>query len=142
MLFLRTFSGLALESDGKPGTGAAGQRARLAILAFIATAGETGVTRERITALFWPESDTERAHGSLKQALYSLRRDAREQELTLGTTTLKLNPAVIHSDVGDFQSAVTKRKWDDAVAQYSGVFLDGIHLPGNAEFERWLDRER
>ena len=142
MLYLQTFGGVALDRDGRPGAGAAGQRVRLALLAFIATAGEKGVSRDRITALFWPDSDSERAHGSLKQAFFSLRRDAGEHELTLGTVMLRLNPEAIRSDVGDFQSAIAAKDWEAAVSHYTGVFLEGIHLPGNAEFERWLDRER
>jgi DNA-binding SARP family transcriptional activator/TolB-like protein/Flp pilus assembly protein TadD len=142
MLYLRTLGGLSLEVEGKAASGAAGQRAPLAILAFIATAGETGASRDRIAALFWPESDAERAHGSLKQALYSLRRDAKSQELFLGTTSLRLNPEVIRCDASDFQSALAAKKLDSAVALYAGEFLDGVHLTGNDEFERWVDRER
>ncbi|MGK2961787.1 MAG: hypothetical protein ACSLFK_06510 [Gemmatimonadaceae bacterium] len=74
MLVLRTLGGLALEKDEKPATGAAVQRAPLAILAFIAAAGDMGASRDRIAGVFGPESDTEHARGSLKQALYSLRR--------------------------------------------------------------------
>src|SRR6185295_2682384 len=99
MLYLRTLGGLSLENGGRPIVGAPGQRSRIAILAVLSTAGDRSISRDRLLALLWPESDSERARGSLKQALYALRRDAGEQELTLGTTDLRLNPAVIRSDV-------------------------------------------
>src|ERR1044071_10073860 len=75
MLLLRTFGGLSLENGGRPIIGAAGQRRRLAVLAVLAAAGDTPVSRDRLCALFWPDSDAERARGALKQALYALRRD-------------------------------------------------------------------
>jgi DNA-binding SARP family transcriptional activator/Tfp pilus assembly protein PilF/TolB-like protein len=141
MLYLRTLGGLSLENEGKPCTGAAGQRAPLAMLAFIAI-HENGATRDRIAATFWPESDSERAHGSLKQALYSLRRDAGSQDLLIGTSSLKLNSQVITCDAVEFNRAMASKELDRAIDIYSGDFLDGIHLTGNGEFERWVDGER
>lgn len=142
MLFLRTFGGLSLENGGRPITGAAAQRGRLAILAVLATAGGTGVSRDRLFALFWPDSDIERARGALKQALYAVRRDVAEQELTLGTSELRLNPNVITSDVAAFEGALAAGDLDGAVSRYVGPFLDGIYLKDAPEFERWVDGQR
>jgi DNA-binding SARP family transcriptional activator/Tfp pilus assembly protein PilF/TolB-like protein len=142
MWTLRTLGGLALERDGKPGSGAASQRVPLSILAFIAAAGDAGASRDRLTAIFWPESDTERARGSLKQALYGLKRSAGGQELTLGNAVVKLNGALVDCDVVRFVAAVAAQDWQSAERAYGGVFLDGVHVAGNVEFERWLDRER
>ena len=142
MLFLRTFGGLSLENGGRPITGAAAQRGRLAILAVLATANGTGVSRDRLFALFWPDSDIERARGALKQALYAVRRDVAEQELTLGTSELRLNPNVITSDVAAFEGALAAGDLDGAVSRYAGPFLDGIYLKDAPEFERWVDGQR
>lgn len=141
MLYFRTLGGLSLDNEGNPCSGAAGQRAPLAMLAFIAI-HENGVTRDRIAAMFWPESDADRAHGSLKQALYSLRRDAGTQDLLTGTTSLKLNPQIVTCDAVEFTRAVSLSEYEKAVEAYAGDFLDGLHLPANDEFERWLERER
>jgi len=142
MLYLRAFGGLALENGGRPIVGAAGQRSRLAILAVLATAGDRPVSRDRLVAVFWPDQGEESAHGALRQALYALRRDTGERELTLGTSELRLNPAVIGSDVLDFDVALRSREFDRALERYTGPLLDGIHLRDVPEFERWADDER
>ena len=142
MLFLRTFGGLSLENGGRPIVGAGTQRARLALLAVLATAGDNGISRDRLLALFWPESDADRARGALKQALYAMRRDVAERELTVGTTELRLNPLVISSDVGEFDRAIAAGDLETAVALHRGLFLDGIYLKDSPEFERWAERER
>ncbi|HVF39997.1 MAG TPA: BTAD domain-containing putative transcriptional regulator [Gemmatimonadaceae bacterium] len=142
MLFLRTFGGLSLENGGRPIVGAAGQRRRLAILAVLAVAGDRGVSRDSLYTLFWPESDIERARGALKQALYALRRDTDESALTLGTADIRLNAAVITSDVTKFDEAVRASDLATAVGLYAGPFLLGIHLREQEEFERWADGQR
>ena len=142
MLYLRTFGGLSLENGGRPIVGAAGQRGRLAILAVLASAGQRGVSRDVLLALFWPEKDTENARGALRHGLYKLRQDVGERELTLGTSELKLNPAVVSSDVQDFDAALRSGEFERAVAMYVGPLLQGIHLHDAPDFERWADQER
>lgn len=142
MLLLRTFGGLSLENGGRPIVGAAGQRRPLAVLAVLAVAHGTGVSRDRLCALFWPDSDSDRARGSLKQTLYALRRDVGEQELILGTSDLRLNPDVITSDVESFDQALAGGDLAAAVERYAGPFLDGIHLRDAPEFERWTEENR
>jgi DNA-binding SARP family transcriptional activator len=142
VLFLRALGGLSLEESGRPIRGAAAQRSRLAILAYLAVSADRPVSRDRLLALFWPESDTERARGALKQALYALRRDVSEQDLTVGTSEIRLNPDVIRSDVGEFMAALDAGDLERAITSYAGTFLDGIHLRFATEFERWVERER
>ena len=88
---LRTFGGLSLTGESGPVTGAATQRRKLALLAVLATAGERGVSRDRLLALFWPESDAERARHSLTQSLFALRRELDAEELVVGQADLRLN---------------------------------------------------
>ena len=141
MYFLRTFGGLSLENGGEPPTGAAAQRSRLALLAVLAAAGDRGVSRDSLQALFWPESDTETARGALNQALYALRRDLGKQDLTTGSTELVLNPSVIRSDVQEFNQALERGELERAAALYRGKFLEGVNINGG-EFDRWLDGQR
>jgi len=142
MLYLHTLGGLSIERDGRPLTGAVGQRGGLAILAALAATGSRRLSRDRIQSLFWPESDIEHARGALKQALFRLRRDAGEPDLFLGGSELQLNPAVIQTDVEEFARACDAGELERAAELYTGPFLDGIHLSQNAEFEAWSDRER
>jgi TolB-like protein/DNA-binding SARP family transcriptional activator/Flp pilus assembly protein TadD len=140
MYRLRTFGGLVLERDGVPADEMASQRKVLAVLACLAVHGSLG--RDRLMALLWPDSDAARARGSLKQAVHSLRRQLAEPELLLGTAELRLNPARIESDVQLFHESVQRGAHDEAVALYGGPFLDGVHLEGTSEFERWVDGHR
>jgi DNA-binding SARP family transcriptional activator/tetratricopeptide (TPR) repeat protein len=142
MLHLRTFGGLSIDIDGSPGTGAAQQRKTLALLALLAAAGQRGLSRDKLIASLWPETDAEHGRGLLKQACYALRRDLHAGDLFLGSIQLRLNPAVISSDVGSFASAVEEKDPARAVACYTAPFLDGFYLNGAGEFGAWAETER
>ena len=142
MLFLRVLGGLSLENDGAQVVGPAAQRKRLALLAFLAFSADRGVSRDKLLAVFWPESDSERARGTLKQSLYALRHELGDLELVLGTTELRLNSAVIQCDAQVFEKAHAQGELDRAVEAYGGPFLDGVHIDDAPEFERWVDSER
>src|SRR5574341_200438 len=62
MLYLRTFGGLSVETDGAPATGAARQRKTLAVLALLAAAGRRGMSRDKLLAYLWPDSDVHHGH--------------------------------------------------------------------------------
>jgi eukaryotic-like serine/threonine-protein kinase len=142
MLHLKTFGGLSVEIDGIPGTGAAQQRKTLALLALLAAAGNRGLSRDKLIASLWPETDAEHGRGLLKQACYALRRDLHTPELFLGSIQLRLNPAVISSDVASFASALEENDPAGAVSCYTAPFLDGFYLNGGEEFENWAETER
>ena len=142
MLLLKTFGGLSVEVDGAPGSGAAQQRKTLALLALLTAAGRRGLSRDKVSAYLWPESDVEHARNLLKQACYTLRRDLHAPELFLGAVELRLNPDVITSDIGTLEDALARGDPAGAVAVYAGPFLDGFYLAGAAEFERWVEETR
>src|SRR2546426_12819268 len=79
MLELRTFGGLSIKDHGAPITGAATQRKTLALLSLLAAAGKNGLSRDKLVAYLWPESDAEHGRSLLKQACYALRRDLHER---------------------------------------------------------------
>jgi len=142
MLELRTFGGLSLKDGGAPITGAATQRKTLALLALLAAAGENGLSRDKLIAYLWPETDTEHGRNLLNQACYALRRDLHERELLLGASELRLNHDVLASDVQTFEAALQRDDFEAAVRVYAGPFLDGFFVSGASEFERWVDAER
>lgn len=142
MLRLRTFGSLSLDRDGSPASGAAIQRYPLALLALLAVAGSRGISRDRILALLWPESDDERSRHSLAQLLYAVRRALHADVVLAGAVELRLNPEAITSDVAEFEEALEHGDDARAAALYTGPFLDGCHLSISAEFERWIDGER
>ena len=118
------------------------QRKTLALLSLLAAAGKNGLSRDKLVAYLWPESDAEHGRSLLKQACYALRRDLHEHELLLGATELRLNPDVITSDVQGFEAALERGDAAQAVAVHAGPFLDGFHLGDSVEFERWVEAER
>ncbi|MFN2565912.1 MAG: protein kinase [Gemmatimonadaceae bacterium] len=142
MLRLRTFGGLAVESDHGAHGSAAAYRRRIALLPLLAVAGVRGMSRDKLLLYLWPESEQEKARHALTQALYALRRDLGAEELFLGTNDLRLNPQLITSDVGDLEQAHARGDPARAISLYRGPFLDGFHVSDAPEFERWVDGER
>jgi DNA-binding SARP family transcriptional activator len=141
-LRLRTFGGLSLEgTDHANGATPKGRRP-LALLALLATSGSRGLSRDKVTALLWPESDAERGRNSLSQVLSSLRRDLGPDDLVLGTAEIRLNADAITSDVENFEASVAHGDVERAVAIHSGPFLDGFYLTDAPEFEHWVEEQR
>ena len=142
VLRIKTLGGLAVTRDGRSVTGAANQPRRLALLALLARAGDAGVGRERLIALLWPDVDEERARRNLTHALYALRRDLGDEDAIHGAKDLRLDAERIAVDVREFADALAQGRLAHAVSVYGGPFLDGFHLAGEPEFERWADDER
>ena len=117
-------------------TGAVTQRLRLGILVLLASSGPTGLSRDKLQAFLWPESDTPNARHVLNQLLYAQRRQVGDETLFLGRKTLRLNPAVIPSDVDGFERALEAHDLESAAGFYRGPFLDGFFLKDAPEFQR------
>jgi DNA-binding SARP family transcriptional activator len=142
MLHLTTFGGLSVDIDGIPGSGAAQQRKTLGLLALLAASRNRGLSRDKVIASLWPDTDAEHGRRLLKQACYALRRDLHAPDLFLGSIQLRLNPAVISSDVESFTFALDEHDPGRAVSFYTAPFLDGFYLNGGGEFETWAETER
>ncbi|HEX5963304.1 MAG TPA: BTAD domain-containing putative transcriptional regulator [Gemmatimonadales bacterium] len=142
MLRLRTLGGLTIEDENGPLAGAIARKRSLALLALVGLSTEQGVSRDRVLAYLWPESDTERARNNLKQTLFQLRQDLHEDVFAKAAGVLRLEPSAISVDACDFQAAIDRGNPTTAVTLYRGPFLDGFYLPGLAEFERWVESER
>ena len=135
---LKTFGGLDLiDADGSSSLPESAQR-RLVLLALAAEAGERGLPRDRSIAFLWPEADEEHARRSLNQLRYTLRREVGADPLT-GTLTLRLDPAVVSSDLEHFRAAIAAGDVDQAMALHAAPFLDGVPLGGSAELDEWAD---
>lgn len=141
-LRLLTFGGLTLQVGSETTTGANTRPHRLALLALLAVARGRGVSRDKIQAYLWPESDTDHARHGLNQLLYFQRRTLDQGGLLLGRKTLRLNPAVITTDVWEFENALDAAANEAAVRLYAGPFLDGFFLSGAPAFERWVEEQR
>ena len=140
---LRTLGTLALtDPAGAIALGAHGRhKRRLALLSVVAAAGVRGRTRDQLLLLFWPEATQSRARHSLDQLLYALRTSLSD-EVFSGINPLRINEAVVESDVGEFAAAYEREDYAAAIDAYGGPFLDGFYLGDSPEFEQWVDAER
>jgi len=117
------------------------QRRRLALLALLAAAGERGLTRDQLVGYLWPEAAEENAKHALNQLLYGIRRSLSEDALR-GVDPLRLDPAVVDSDVGRFERALSAAAYGEAVAYYRGPYLNGFYLADAPAFEGRVEVER
>ena len=129
---------VCLSRDGETLSGAAAQRRLLAILTVVAASGDQGISRDKLLALLWSEGEPEKSRHALTQSLYHIRKALGVERIFLSGADLRLNPALITSDIGDFQQAIRDGRFEDAVAEYGGVFVDGFYLNGDPEFEFWV----
>ena len=120
------------------------QPKRMALLAYLATAGPRGPhRRDTLLALLWPELDAERGRGALSKALHHLRASlGGEVLLNRGEEAVELDPARVGSDVARFNDALARDDLEAALALYGGELLRGFHLSDAPEFERWVEGER
>jgi DNA-binding SARP family transcriptional activator len=134
---LRLLGGGALIApDGQPVVGAAAQSRRLAVLAVLAEAWPSAVTRDRVIGLIWPEQAEAGARRLLTQALYELRRALGPVARGSGRD-LVLDPDALTVDLVELRRALEANDLERAVSRYRGSFLEGFHLRGELEFERW-----
>lgn len=141
MLELKTFGGLRVEADGAPCSGVAARSKLLGLFALLAP-GQNGMSRDKVIAYLWPETDSAHGRHLLKQACHTLRRELDKPDLFRGRKFLQLNPAAIACDVRRFEAALEQGDPDRGVAEYTGPFLDGFYLDGCGEFEGWVEAER
>jgi len=139
---LHGLGGLSMKRVDAHASVLVGQRKRLGLLAILAVAGPSGIARERVLALLWPESDDAHARNAFNQLVYMVRRDLGVDAILEADGVLSLGPEVVGSDVAAFTAALARGEFADAVALYSGPFLDGVYLKDAPDFERWVEQTR
>lgn len=143
---LRLLGTLALDAPG-PGGGPRLGRKGEALLAVVALQGTSGVARDKLTALLWPELNDHDARNALRQALHKLR---RASGLAFGDAAvdgerLALDRRSCDVDVQQFEALAGSEDLRAMVAAadlYRGDFAEGLHA--GADFELWaaVERER
>lgn len=142
MIHLRLFGGVVLERDHALVRGRPAQRHHLALLAILGASAGRSASRDRLIGYLWPESDTARARHRLSVALHVLRAGLGRDCLITSGDAVALAPETVWTDVGAFDDAIAGGRLEEAAGLYSGPFLDGFHLGGRPEFERWVEGER
>lgn len=119
------------------------QPKRLAILTYLCLAGRGGfVRRDELVALFWPESDSERARAALNQSLYVLRRALGSDALPgRGADEVGVSSSQLRCDAAEFLNRLDEDDLAGALDLYSGDLLPALHLD-SPEADRWLDEMR
>jgi len=142
MVTLKLLGRLSLSDSNGPVTGQITQRRRLAFLAILGVSPGATVTRDRLVALLWPELDAEGARHRLSDSLYVARRALGDGAIVTVGDDLRLDEAHVDVDVRTFERALDAGETARAIAKYGGPLLDGFHLGGEGEFDRWMEQER
>ncbi len=143
---LRLLGGLGLlDAQGQPG--AFSTRKSGLLLARLAMAGSEGMARSRLIALLWSDRQERQARGSLRQALFALRKtfEPLGADVILGQREkVALAPGVLHVDarrVRQLSTSTEARDLAELRELYLGPLLDGVDVVDEA-YEQWLVPER
>lgn len=132
------------DAEGRPLGTMPSQPKRSGLLAYLAAATPRGFhRRDTLFAIFWPEHDMQSARNALNTSVSYLRGKLGAGALARrGAGELALVSDHIWCDVWAIDDALREDRLEDALALYRGDLLEGFHLSGVPEFERWLDQER
>lgn len=142
MLKLRLLGNATLENEHGSVSGRAVQPRRLALLALLALSPRKSLSRDKLLAYLWPESDTEQARHLLSVAVYELRKAMGEATLITARDDVALATNNLQIDVDAFDAAMDAGEYELAVQLHAGPLLDGFHINDAPEFERWVDAQR
>jgi DNA-binding SARP family transcriptional activator/tetratricopeptide (TPR) repeat protein/TolB-like protein len=99
--------------------------------------------RDRLCAMFWPDSDDAHARGALNQALSRLRRAVGAATIeTRAVEEVRVVDGVLACDALAFEDAVERGDHAAALSLYRGTLLQSFHLRDADGFEEWLEEER
>ena len=122
-LRLECLGGFAMTRDGAK-VPLSARKPRL-LAGLLAVARHRTMTRQRLAALLWEDSDADQARVSLRQALAQIRRaggegwvEAEGEELRLGVD--------VSTDLDAFHAALARNDPAEAARLYRGSFLEGI----------------
>lgn len=131
-------------------------RKALALLIYLTT--EAGLhTREKLTTLFWPESDVTRGRGMLRTTLAHLREVLDTTYLSVESQvlsfdfqsnfefdlhTLQAALYLIQAQPGPAERERVMGQLQRAVTLYRGDFLEGFSLADTPDFDDWASLQR
>lgn len=108
-----------------------------ALVAVLAVEGSA--TRERVLGQLWPESTQQKAQGSLRHLLHSLKK-AVAGIVEADNTTLRLSPNA-KLDIHQLSVASTPAQRSAAAELCRGTFCEGLQ-GGSPELDDWLEQQR
>lgn len=119
------------------------QPKRLALLLYVLLSQRGGsIARDRVTSVFWPESDAIRARNALRQALSFVRSClGQDMIISVGRDGLAVAPH-LECDALNFERLLDANQKESALLLYGGEFLSGLHIAGSVAFSDWIDDRR
>jgi serine/threonine-protein kinase len=116
----------------------------LALLVYLALR-EVGefVRRDRMVALFWPETDQIHARSNLRKVVFTLRRVLGEEIIEgRGDEEIRLSPGALWCDGAEFIDAVRRGRLSRAIELYRGPLLPGFTVNLAGGYQEWLEQTR
>ncbi len=144
MIEIRLLGTISVHSaDGAEVPALATSSKRLGVLAYLALHRPRGLQRrDALVAFFWPDSDEQRARGSLRSLLSSLRRELGAEAITARGEGVGLSDEHVWCDAVAFEDALKAGDLEAALALYGGPLLVGFHPGGSSELDQWLEDRR
>jgi DNA-binding SARP family transcriptional activator len=142
-LTLRLLGTPEVQVNGRPA--AFPTRKALALLVYLAVAGGTHL-REKLIALFWPDSDSTQGRASLRTTLGYIRATLGDAATHLVTDrdAVAFDPAPdLDFDLQTLQSPISNlQSLTSAASLLRGEFLEGFSLSDAPEFDDWAGLQR
>ena len=114
----------------------------LALLVFLASADGRELPREQLADLLWGDESPDRARGSLRQALHTLRRTLGDAVLTADRDLVALRADAVEVDRTAALRAIRTEALDALLEAYAGPFCPHLDVGRAVAFDRWLVAER
>jgi predicted ATPase/DNA-binding SARP family transcriptional activator len=130
-MVLRTLGGLELKDSSfrRPKT--------LLLLAYLAVEGAK--ERQHLSTLLWPDAGAKERQHRLRVMLSQLKKDVAG---IIDTDTRRVW-VTLETDANDFLSQIESGRYEEAIGQYHGPFLQGVQQPAwSVELEEWVHGTR
>ncbi len=142
MIHCRVLGPIEVSVDGGPAPPELLWRKNLALLVYLARSPKHSRSREHLIGLLWPDKPEQAARHSLNEALRPIRRCLGEDQVSAQADRVQLAPGAVRLDTEEFEALAQAGDWPGAAALVSGVFLEGLAIPGASGFEEWLTLEQ
>ncbi|TVR59262.1 MAG: hypothetical protein EA422_15275 [Gemmatimonadales bacterium] len=112
----------------------------LALLVYLAHHPD-GVLRDELAALLWPNRPERRSRGSLRQALWTLRKHLGE-EVFASQDPVQLAPGRVTTDVQEVEALIEEGRLTEALELWSVPPFRLFPHPGSRAWNRWTEEVR
>lgn len=112
------------------------------MLALLGAVPTDGAPPHEVARAVWPEVSPSAAEAALGDTLQRLAGMVDHPLVERGPGLLRLDPALVRSDVRAYRGHLERGDRLPAAAEYQGPFLDRFHLAGAAAFNQWMHTTR